>query len=256
MLTQLAALSRRSALRTLRDPSVVAPSLIFPLIFFGVLAGGVRAAGELPGFPTESYTDFAFTAPFIQGTLLAAIITATLLARDVETGFFDRLLLTPAHGLAIVVGHLAGAAALTSFQAVVFLAIGLLVFGVDIEAGVPGTLAIVAFSVLISIGLGGIGVFVALRTGSAEAVQGLFPMMFALMFLSSLTLPRDLIEVDWFRAVATVNPTSYLIEAIRSLIISGWDAEALGRGLGVLVGVLTLGTGAAAMGLRGRVQRT
>ena len=138
----------------------------------------------------------------------------------------------------------------------VFLAIGLLVFGVHIEAGVPGVLAIVAFSVLISIGLGGIGVFVALRTGSAEAVQGLFPMMFALMFLSSLTLPRDLIEVDWFRAVATVNPTSYLIEAIRSLIISGWDAEALGRGVGVLVGFLTLGTGAAAMGLRGRVQRT
>ena len=256
MLTQLAALSRRSALRTLRDPSIVAPSLIFPLIFFGVLAGAVSAAGELPGFPAESYTDFAFTAPFIQGTLLAAVITATLLARDVETGFLDRLLLTPAHGLAIVVGHLAGAAALTTFQAVVFLAIGLLVFGVHIEAGVPGVLAIVAFSVLISIGLGGIGVFVALRTGSAEAVQGLFPMMFALMFLSSLTLPRDLIEVDWFRAVATVNPTSYLIEAIRSLIISGWDAEELGRGVGVLVGFLTLGTGAAAMGLRGRVQRT
>ncbi|MCH8051646.1 MAG: ABC transporter permease [Chloroflexi bacterium] len=256
MLTQLAALSRRSALRTLRDPSIVAPTLIFPLIFFGVLAGGVRAAGELPGFPAESYTDFVFATPFIQGPLLAAIITATRLARDIETGFLDRLLLTPAHGLAIVVGHLAGAAALASLQAVVFLAIGLLVFGVDIEAGVPGALAIVAFSVLIAIGMGGIGAFAALRTGSAEAVQGLFPMMFALMFLSSLTLPRDLIEVDWFRAVATVNPTSYLIEAIRSLVISGWDAEALGRGLGVLAGVLALGTGAAAMGLRGRVQRT
>ena len=256
MLTQLAALSRRSALRTLRDPAIVAPSLIFPLIFFGVLAGGVRAAGELPGFPAESYTDFAFTATFIQGTLLAAVITATLLARDVETGFLDRLLLTPAHGLAIVVGHLAGAAALTTFQAVVFLAIGLLVFGVDIEAGVPGVLAIVAFSVLISIGLGGIGVFVALRTGSAGAVQCLCPMRFALMVLSSLTLPRDLIAVDWFRAVATINPTSYLIEAIRSLIISGWDAEALGRGLGVLICVLSLGTGAAALGLHGRMQRT
>jgi ABC-2 type transport system permease protein len=210
----------------------------------------------LPGFPAESYTAFVFAAPFIQGTLLAAIITATLLARDIETGFLDRLLLTPAHGLAIVVGHLAGTAALASLQAAVFLAIGLLVFGVHIEAGIPGALAIVAFSVLISIGLGGIGVFVALRTGSAEAVQGLFPMMFALMFLSSLTLPRELIEVDWFRAVATVNPISYLIEAIRSLIVVGWDAEALGRGLGVLICVLSLGTGAAALGLRGRMQRT
>jgi ABC-2 type transport system permease protein len=130
------------------------------------------------------------------------------------------------------------------------------VFGVHIETGAPGALAIVAFSVLISIGLGGVGVFVALRTGSAEAVQGLFPMMFALLFLSSLTLPRELIDVDWFRAVATVNPMSYLIEAIRSLIVVGWDAEALGRGLGVLICVLSLGTGAAALGLRGRMQRT
>lgn len=254
-LTQFAALARRSALRTLREPAIMAPNLIFPMIFFLVLAGGVQAAGGIPGFPTDSYTDFAFTTPFIQGTLLAAISTATMLARDIETGFLDRLLMTPANSLAILFGQLMGAAALASCQTTVFLTIGLVV-GVEIEAGVAGVIVLYALVILVTIGLGGIGAFVALRTGSAEAVQGVFPMFFALMFLSSLTLPRELIEADWFRIIATINPLSYVIEGMRSLIITGWDWEALGRSAGVLAGILILGLGAATSGLRGRVART
>lgn len=252
---QFAHLARRAALRTLRQPSIMLPNIGFPLIFFGVLAGGVQAAGGIPGFPTDSYTDFAFTAPFIQGVLLSAIITATLLARDIEMGFLDRLLLTPVRSVGILVGHLAGAAALAVVQSTIFIVIGL-ALGVTFESGVGGMVVLIVFVVLVTMGFGGLGVFVALRTGSAEAVQGLFPILFALMFLSSLTLPRDLIDVDWFRAVATVNPVSYLIEGIRSLIIEGWDGAALVRGFAVLAGLLLTGLGAATMGLRSRVART
>ena len=81
-------------------------------------------------------------------------------------------------------------------------------------------------------------------------------MFFALMFLSSLTLPRELIEADWFRIVATINPLSYVIEGIRSLIITGWDWEALGRSAAVLAGILTVGMWAATSGMRGRVARS
>lgn len=231
------------------------PNIGFPLIFFGVLAGGVRAAGRVPGFPAASYTDFAFTAPFIQGILLSAIITSTLLARDIEMGFLDRLLLTPVRSVGILIGHLAGAASLALCQSTVFIILGLII-GVHFEAGVGGMIVIVLFVVLVTLGFGGIGVFIALRTGSAEAVQGLFPILFALMFLSSLTLPRDLIDVDWFRAVATVNPVSYLIEGIRSLIVEGWDGAALARGFAVVAGLLVLGLGGATLGLRARVVRT
>ena len=254
-ITQFAVLARRSSLWTLREPVVMGPNLIFPMIFFLVLAGGVSAAGGIPGFPTDSYTDFIFAAPFIQGTLLAAISTASMLARDIETGFLDRLLLTPASNLAILFGNLMGAAALAACQTTVFLAIGLAI-GVEIEAGVAGVIVLYALVILVTIGLGGIGAFVALRTGSAEAVQGVFPMFFALMFLSSLTLPRELIEADWFRVIATINPLSYVIEGMRSLIITGWDWGALGRGFGVLSGILIHGMWAATSGLRGRVART
>lgn len=252
---QFATLARRSAVRTLREPAIMGPNLFFPMIFFIVLAGGVSAAGGIPGFPTDSYTDFAFTAPFIQGTLLAAISTAAALARDIETGFLDRLLLTPVRSGAILFGHLMGGAALAACQTTLFLAVGLAI-GVEIEAGVAGVFVLYAIVILITMGLGGLGAFVALRTGSAEAVMGVFPMFFGLMFLSSLTLPRDLIEADWFRIVATINPLSYVIEGIRSLIITGWDWVALGRSAAVLAGILGLGMWAATSGMRGRVART
>ena len=73
----------------------------------------------------------------------------------------------------------------------------------------------------------------ALRTGSGEAMQGLFPVLFVFLFISSMNMPRNLIEIDWFRIAATLNPVSYLIEGVRSLIITGWDAEALALAFGV-----------------------
>jgi ABC-2 type transport system permease protein len=87
-------------------------------------------------------------------------------------------------------------------------------------------------------------------------VQGVFPLMFVLLFLSSGALPRDLIAADWFQAVATINPVSYLIEGFRSLFITGWDGEALGLAFVVALGVLVFGMWAATSALRGRMERT
>ena len=92
---------------------------------------------------------------------------------------------------------------------------------------------LLVFAALVSLGFGALGSFLALRTGSGEAVQGLFPLLFVFLFISSMNTPRDLIAVDWFRCAASINPVSYLIECVRSLIITGWDAKALALGFGV-----------------------
>ena len=105
-------------------------------------------------------------------------------------------------------------------QAAFYIAVGLIV-GVDFAAGALGILVLFGFAAVISISFGALGVFLALRTGSGEAIQGLFPLLFVFLFLSSMNTPRNLIGVDWFRFVATVNPVSYLIECVRSLIIIG-----------------------------------
>ena len=82
---------------------------------------------------------------------------------------------------------------------------------------------LLALSILIAFGFAGLGALLALRFGTGEAVQGFFPLLFVTVFLSSSSLPRNLIKVNWFHDVATYNPVSYLIEGIRSLIITGWD---------------------------------
>jgi ABC-2 type transport system permease protein len=158
-------------------------------------------------------------------------------------------------GIALLAGQLGGVVAMGVVQAVVYLAVGLAV-GVEIAAGPPGVLVLLLFSVIVSLGFGALGAFAALRTGSGEAVQGIFPLFFVFLFISSLGLPRNLIEVDWFRALATVNPVSYLLECVRSLIIIGWDAEALALGFGIAATVALVALVLAGFALRSRLTRS
>ena len=96
----------------------------------------------------------------------------------------------------------------------------------------------------------------ALRFGSGEAVQGVFPLLFVTIFLSSSSLPRNLIKTDWFREVATYNPVSYLIEGVRSLIITGWDAEALALGFGFAIALIVIAIALANGAMKQRLVRT
>ena len=117
-------------------------------------------------------------------------------------------------------------------------------------------LVLLVLALLIALAFASLGALIGLRTGSGEAVQGVFPLFFVLVFLSSNALPRDLIEQDWFRTIATVNPVSYLFEGLRSLVIFGWDAEALALGFGVAIAISLLGVLGAASALRTRLVRT
>ena len=255
LLVQVGVLARRSVVRTLRQPAMVVPSLVFPMILLAINSSGLGSATRLPGFPTDSYFQFALAIPFVQGALFSANSAGTNVANDIETGFLNRLSLTPLRRVALMMGQLAGILALGLIQAVTFVVIGV-AFGGGIAAGVAGAVVIVVLSLLISLGFGLIGAFVALRTGSGEAVQGVFPLFFAALFLSSMALPRDLIETDWFRTVATWNPVSYMLEAIRSLVIVGWDPEALALGFACAGGVALIALIAASAALRTQMVRT
>ena len=96
----------------------------------------------------------------------------------------------------------------------------------------------------------------ALRTGSGEAVQSLFPVFFVFLFISSMNIPRNLIDATWFRDLATANPVSYLLEAVRSLIILGWDGQALALGFGISVVLVIVALTLASWALRVRMARS
>jgi ABC-2 type transport system permease protein len=131
-------------------------------------------------------------------------------------------------------------------------------YAVDVhpESGPGGVVVLLTLAVAIAIGFGAVGVFMALRTGSGEAVQGLFPVLFVFLLVSSMNFPRNLIEADWFRWLASVNPVSYLIEGVRSLIIEGWNGEALGLAFAISAGLLALALLASAFALEQRMTRT
>jgi len=252
---QVGQLARRSVVRTARQPANVVFPLVFPLLLLSVNATGLQSATQLPGFPTDSYFAFALAVPFMQGALFATMNAGTDLARDIQTGFLNRLALTPMRGIALLGGQLGGVMAMTAVQAAVWIATGL-IFGVHFAAGVGGIAVLFVFSLLIGLGFGALGAFLALRTGSGEAVQGMFPVFFVFLFISSMAMPRNLIEIDWFQTAATLNPVSYLIEAIRSLIIIGWDPEALALGFGIAAVLATIAVTLASMALRTRLTRS
>jgi len=253
--TQVGQLARRSVLRTLRQPAQIVPALVFPLFLLAVNSGGLKEATNLPGFPTDSYLTFALAVPFMQGALFSVMNAGTDLARDIETGFLNRLALTPLRGAALLGGLLAGAFVLGLVQGVTYLSVGLIA-GAEVTTGVGGALVIIALAVSITVASGTIGLFVALRTGSGEAVQSLFPVFFVFLFLSAMSLPLELLQTNWFHDIAAVNPVTYLLEAFRSLLFEGWDAGALALGFGIAAAVGAIGMVAASSALKTRLVRT
>ena len=252
---QVVQLSRRSVVRTLRQPANVVSALLFPMFLLAVNSGGLKAETHLPGFPTSSFVAFALAVPFIQGALFATMNAGTDLARDIQTGFLNRLSLTPMRGIAVLAGQLGGVMALGLLQAVVYLTVGLII-GVRLASGPAGVVVLFAFMVLVTLAFGAFGAFAALRTGSGEAVQSLFPVFFVFLFISSMNIPRNLIDATWFRDLATANPVSYLLEAVRSLIILGWDGQALALGFGISVVLVIVALTLASWALRVRMARS
>jgi ABC-2 type transport system permease protein len=251
LVEQTLAVGRRAVMRTVRQRALLIFPMIFPLILFAINGSALGPATKIPGFPTDNYRDFLIAMPFIQGAMFVSISAGVDLARDIEGGFMNRLALTPLRGEALLVGQLGGALVVGVVQAVVYLLFGLAT-GVTFVTGVGGALVLLALSVLISFAFASLGGLLALRFGTGEAVQGIFPLLFVTLFLSSSSLPRNLIKTSWFRDIATYNPISYLLEGLRSVVIKGWDAQALALGFGfaILLLVITLALSQNAMRTR------
>ena len=224
------------------------------MLLLAVNSGGLRAETHLPGFPTKSFLAFALAVPFIQGALFATVNAGTDLARDVESGFMSRLSLTPLRGAALLAGQLGGVVVLGVIQAAFYLLVGLAA-GVRPAAGIGGVLVLLVFSAFIALAFGAVGAWAALKTGSSEAVQSLFPVFFVFLFISSMNIPRNLMATTWFRYAATANPVSYLLECVRSLVITGWNGQALALGFSIVAIVCVVALGLASYTLRRRLVR-
>jgi ABC-2 type transport system permease protein len=247
------ALGARSIRQTFRRPQLISPIVVFPTLLLAVQTGGAGAGVELPGFPpVQSFLQFMLAGSMMQSMMLAGNSGGIAFAVDIEMGFTDRLFASPIPRFAIVLGRLAGTAALGLFASLWFLAIGL-VFGAEIEGGVPGALLAIALITASALAVGGIGAAIALRTGSASVVQGLFPVVLVVLFLSSAFFPQDLM-VEPAKTIAEYNPLSFIVEGVREPIIAGIDLTQTLEAVAAIAGIVVLGLVLSARALRHRLR--
>jgi ABC-2 type transport system permease protein len=247
------ALGMRSIRQTFRRPQLIAPIIIFPTLLLAVQTGGASGAVELPGFPpVQSFLQFMLAGAIMQSLMLAGNSGGIALAVDIEMGFTDRLFSAPIPRFAIVFGRLAGTAALGLFGALWFLTIGL-VFGATIEAGVAGALLAILLATASALAVGGIGAAIALRTGSASVVQGLFPLVLVVLFLSSAFFPQELM-IEPAKTIAQYNPLSFIVEGIREPMISGIDGSDTRDALLAILGIVVIGLALSQRALRHRLR--
>jgi ABC-2 type transport system permease protein len=207
----IGALGGRSIKQTFRRTQLMAPIIVFPTLLLAIQTGGAGGAIDLPTFPqVDSFLQFMLAGAMMQSLMLAGNSGGIAFAVDIEMGFTDRLFAAPISRFTIVLGRLAGTAALGAFGAVWFLVIGL-VFGAPVETGVPGALWAIFLVTISALAFGGIGAAIALRTGSASIVQGLFPIVFVVLFLSTAFFPENLM-VEPAKTIAAYNPLSFIVE--------------------------------------------
>ena len=249
----VAALGRRSVKQAFRRPQFLAPILLFPTLFLILNTGGAGSAEDIPGFPeVNGILDFELPGTLIQCTMLAGVSAGISLALDVEMGFLDRLVASPIHRSAIVLGRLVATAVLGLLAGFYFLIVGF-ASGMTVEGGVLGVLVILVMVPLSAIAFGAIGSALALRSGRASVVQGIFPIVFVILFLSSAFFPRDLLT-EPAATIADFNPMSYMAEGIRDGVISDVSLEPVLKGLAGVTLLGGVGIGLCALALRARLK--
>ncbi|HEX2030347.1 MAG TPA: ABC transporter permease [Actinomycetota bacterium] len=240
-------LGQREVRLSLRTPAYLIPNLIMPIVFFLILIG--------------SFSEFAraFNFNFKAFQLPVAVIFAVTggsaglnMVTDIESGYFDKLLLTPTSRLALLLGAMGADFMRIVLQGAFIVAIGVLV-GTPIETGFAGAVALVAIASLWGLAYSAIGFAVALKTGNTQVVGTMWVFQFPFLFLAPTFAPKELLE-GWLSTAATYNPMTYLLDGLRSLTMTGWDAGRLLIAVAIAVGFGAVTLSLAFRALQGRVR--
>ena len=238
------------ALRSIpREPEFIYPALVVPIFFYAINVGALQDFAErIPGMDYK-----AFQLPVAIIFAVTGISRAVTLVTDIQTGYFDRLSLTPVNRLALLLGL-----SVADFTLVVVLTVPVIVLGfvvgVTFAAGPLGLLIFILLSGLWGLVYTGFPYAIALKTGSPAAVNSSFLLFFPFAFLTTVFIPKDAVT-GWMSTIATFNPVTYLLDAQRSLISVGWDFEALAKGVACIAGVGVVSGTLALLALRGRTRR-
>jgi ABC-2 type transport system permease protein len=247
------ALARRALVNSLRRPQFLAPLVIFPTLFLAINVGGLGATRELQGFPrVDGFLDYQLAAAILQSLLLGGVGSGIATALDIEGGFFDRLVASPTPRVALVLGRVVAASVIAAFQVLYFLVLGY-AFGATVQGGVLGMLCVLAIGIVAGRGLGAMGDHTALRARRASTVQGIFPLVFVVLFISSAFFPLELLSAP-ADVVAQYNPLSFIAAGMRQPIAFSNELGPMLEGLLAAAGVAAAAIALSILALRGRLR--
>ncbi len=227
---QITTMAWRSLVTTFRIPAAIIPGIIISVFFLFVYTGSLgNASNFLPGLAGKSYLAFILPVSIVSSALSGAGVAGQAIVRDIENGYFDKLLLTPISRAALLLGPMIAGAVTLGLQTIIVLAVGILL-GLQSATGVAGMLVVVGLALILGVGFSGFTVSIALRSGSAAATQGGSFLFFPLTFLTATFVPVALLS-GWIKTAAIYNPITYILEAMRSVLLDGWQPEVLTRGL-------------------------
>ena len=240
-MNELFLLGRRAVIAVIRLPEATIPTLFIPLFFLAVNIGQVSETfpKSTPFLEGQGYV--AFQIPV---SLMFAVATATsglALVTEIDNGYFDKLLVAPIRRSSIVLGRLAADLVQGIAGSTVVLLAGI-AFGAHIEAGILGAIVIVLLSASFGVAYAGFGILIALKTRNVQTTQTSFLLFFPLLFLTPNFVPFERLT-PLMETLARLNPVSYVIEGLRSLVIQGWDADKIGACVLVIVAMGALLTG-------------
>jgi ABC-2 type transport system permease protein len=223
----------RALRETARQPAFEITNIFIPMFFFAVTVGAIgNVAGR--AFGVENYTAFQMPVAILQAVAGAAGASGLGMVTDIERGYFDKLLLTPTPRVSLVLGRLAADGVRVMILTALILIAGLIA-GSGMESGVLGFVVILLMGGAFGLAYAGIGVAIALKTGSAQAAQTGFLIFFPLLFLSPAFAPKE-VFAGWLEFLATINPVTYILEGMRSLVLDGWDAQSLAAAFASIMG--------------------
>ena len=206
------ALIVRSRNELIRVPGAAIPGVLAPTIFFLGLNGVFGNLVQLRGFNTDSYLTFLLPVSMLQGAGFTGAATGVNLARDIEQGWFDRLMASPAPRWVLLAGMAFSASARALIPAALVLIVAL-----ALGASFPGVLALLIAAVLV-MGMAGVAAFwgmtLALRYRSQSAAPLMQAGMFLLVLLTPAYAPLALLQ-GWLHDVASLNPVTKVIDAMR-----------------------------------------
>jgi ABC-2 type transport system permease protein len=247
----LSSIAGRALRAVPRDVVSVVPPVFIALFFFLVnIATLKKVTSAIPHF---SYTSFEMATAILLG--VTGVSRAPALVLDIQSKYFDRLLLTPVRRTAILVGHMMADVAVAAVLTVPILVLGF-ILGVRFHGGPVGVVGFIVLASLWSLAFAGFGYAIALKTGNPAAVNSSFLLFFPFLFLTSSYVPRSQLS-GWLSTVAKFNPVTYLLGGLRSLEVGGgaqWVP--LGQALIAVAIVALISMTLCFAALRGRVKQS